>query len=274
MGKQKKVAVIQDISGFGRCSLTVALPVISAMKVQCCPVITSVFSNHTGYPQYFFDDYTNRMPFYIEKWKQLGLSFDGIYTGFLGSAEQIRIVQDFIRDFKGPETKVIIDPVMGDNGTAYITYTPQLCERMRGLAVQADLLTPNVTELCILTGTPYGNGRFTIKQYEEMAEALAVMGPERIVITGIRQGGYIANGIYQKNRPFRLCRAKSAGQCRCGTGDLFASIVAADAVNGVDFVKSVQKAAGFVKKCIVRSQELEIPLTDGVCFEEFLGQLR
>ena len=273
MKKQKKIAVIQDISGYGRCSLTVALPVISAMKAQCCPVITSVFSNHTGYPQYFFDDYTDRMPAYIEKWKRLGLAFDGIYTGFLGSAKQIRIVGDFIRDFKRPETKVIIDPVMGDNGKAYITYTPELCERMRELAVQADLLTPNVTELCILTDTPYGTGHFTGARYEEMAGKLAAMGPEKIVITGIRQGSYIANGIYQKNHPFRISRVKSAGQCRCGTGDLFASIIVADAVNGTDFEKSVKKAASFVKKCVIRSQEMEIPLTDGVCFEEFLGQL-
>ncbi len=274
MEKQKKIAVIQDLSGYGRCSLTVALPVISAMKVQCCPVITSVFSNHTGYPLYFFDDYTDKMPAYIEKWKELGLTFDGIYTGFLGSAKQIRIVGDFIRDFKRPDTKVIIDPVMGDNGKAYITYTPELCARMRELAAEADLLTPNVTELCILTDSPYGTGRFTGEQYEEMAGKLAAMGPEKIVITGIRQGGFIANGIYQKGRPFRLCRIKSAGQCRCGTGDLFASIIAADAVKGVDFEKSVKKAAAFVKKCIIRSRELEIPLTDGVCFEEFLGRLK
>lgn len=274
MSKQKKIAVIQDLSGYGRCSLTVALPVISAMRVQCCPVITSVFSNHTGYPEYFFDDYTDRMPAYIEKWKKLGLTFGGIYTGFLGSEKQIRIVQDFIRYFRGPKTTVTVDPVMGDNGKAYITYTPQLCARMKELAAQADLLTPNVTELCILTDTPYGTGRFTGKQYEEMAGKLAAMGPEKIVITGIRQGGYIANGIYQKDRSFRLHRIKSAGQCRCGTGDLFASIIAADAVNGTDFAVSVKKATAFVKKCMVRSQELEIPLTDGVCFEEFLWQLK
>ncbi len=182
MSRQKKIAVIQDLSGYGRCSMTVALPVISAMRVQCCPVLTSVFSNHTGYPQYFFDDYTDRMPAYIEKWKRLGLDFDGIYTGFLGSTEQIRIVGDFIRDFGGPETTVIIDPVMGDNGKAYITYTPALCDRMKELAAQADLLTPNVTELCILTDTPYGTGRFTGKQYEEMAGSWRLWGRRKSLL--------------------------------------------------------------------------------------------
>ena len=271
--KQKRMAVIQDLSGFGRCSLTVALPVISAMKIQSCPVITSIFSNHTAYPNYFFDDYTEKMPEYIENWKKLGLVFDGLYTGFLGSERQIEIVRDFIRDFKGPETKVIIDPVMGDNGKAYATYTEEMCGNMRRLAAMGDILTPNVTELCILTETPYGKGSFTAAQYAEMAEKLAAMGPSQIVITGIRQGTWIANGVYERGKPFHIIRTRSAGACRCGTGDLFASIIAADAVTGTDFSQSVRKAASFVKKCIIRSQELNIPLTDGVCFEEYLGEL-
>ena len=271
--KQKRMAVIQDLSGFGRCSMTVALPVISAMKIQACPVVTSIFSNHTAYPNYFFDDYTEKMPEYIENWKKLGLTFDGIYTGFLGSRRQIEIVRDFIRDFKGPETRVIIDPVMGDNGKAYITYTEEMCANMRSLAAMGDILTPNVTELCILTETPYKDGRFSAAQYGEMAEKLAAMGPKQIVITGIRQGGMIANGIWEKGGPVRFVRTRSAGECRCGTGDLFASIVAAGTVQGKSLEWSVRKAAAFVKKCIIRSGELDIPLTDGVCFEEYLGEL-
>ena len=117
--RQKKIAMINDLSGYGRCSLTVAIPVISAMKVQCCPVPTSILSNHTGYPSCFFDDYTDRMPGYIEQWKKLGFSFDGIMTGFLGSREQIEIVTDFIRYFKRENTVVLVDPIMGDHGEAY-----------------------------------------------------------------------------------------------------------------------------------------------------------
>ena len=115
---RKKMAVINDISGFGRCSITVAMPIISVMGIQCCPVPTSIFSNHTAYPDYFFDDYTDKMPAYISKWKKLGLEFEGIYSGFLGSGEQIDIVRKFIQDFRTDRTRVIVDPVMGDWGAA------------------------------------------------------------------------------------------------------------------------------------------------------------
>ncbi len=119
---QKKIAVINDIAGFGRCSISVSLPIISYLGIQCCPVPTSIFSNHTGYPHFFFDDYTDRMPEYIDNWKWLGLFFDGIATGFLGSAKQIQIVEEFIHEFAGEGTQIIIDPVMGDNGRLYSTY--------------------------------------------------------------------------------------------------------------------------------------------------------
>ena len=130
---QKKIAVINDISGFGRCSIAVSLPIISYLGVQCCPVPTSIFSNHTGYPHFFFDDYTDRMPAYIANWKKLGLTFEGITTGFLGSVRQIRIVKEFIREFSRENTLIIIDPVMGDNGRLYSTYTKELCEEMKQL---------------------------------------------------------------------------------------------------------------------------------------------
>ena len=136
---QKKIAMINDLSGYGRCSITAALPVLAALKIQCCPVPTSVLSNHTGFPVYFFDDYTDKMEPYIEKWKELGLSFDGIVSGFLGSERQIQIVKDMITEFKKPETKVIVDPIMGDHGETYATYTETMCRKMRELAEMADI---------------------------------------------------------------------------------------------------------------------------------------
>lgn len=149
--KQKKIAAINDISGFGRCSITVSLPVISHMKVQCCPLPTAIFSNHTGYASYFFDDYTEKMPEFIDNWKKLGLSFEGITTGFLGSKRQIEIVEKFLSEFKNKETKVIIDPVMGEDGKPYATYTDEMCGEMKKLVCHADILTPNLTEACLLT---------------------------------------------------------------------------------------------------------------------------
>lgn len=271
--RQKKIAVINDMSGFGRCSIAVSMPIISAMKVQCCPVPTSIFSNHTGFPEFFFEDYTAKMQPYIDNWKKLGLEFDGIQTGFLGSEQQIEIVKRFISDFRTERTTVIIDPVMGDHGKPYPTYTDELCQAMKQLVGYADILTPNLTEACILTDTPFHEGHWETKELVRLAYALAEQGPEKIVITGVPQKTYVSNLVYEKGGEAKLLRTLRIGDERSGTGDVFSSIVAADAVNQVPFETSVRKASAFVKKCILRSIELGIPKTDGVCFEEFLTTL-
>ena len=269
---QKKIAVINDFSGFGRCSIAVALPIISAMRIQCCPLPTSIFSNHTGFESFFFEDYTSRMQPYIEEWKKLGLQFSGISTGFLGSKEQIQIVLQIFKDF-GPEDNVIVvDPVMGDYGKTYSTYTPEMCEEMKKLVFYADILTPNLTEACILTDTPY-HEKWSMKEVGALAEKLSGMGPEKVVITGIIQGEFIANYCYEKDQPGKIRRTHKVGTQRSGTGDIFAAIIAADAVNGVPFQDSVRKASLFIKKCIEKSIEMDLPLTDGVCFEEVLHKL-
>lgn len=270
---QKKIAVINDFSGFGRCSIAVALPILSVMKVQCCPLPTSIFSNHTGFPSYFFEDYTSRMVPYMQEWKKLDLHFNGICSGFLGSKEQIEIVKKFFKEFKTEETQIIVDPVMGDYGKPYPTYTEEMCGEMKKLVEFADILTPNVTEACVLTDTPYKE-KWKIEEIQEMAEKIRAMGPKKIAITGIVQGGFIANFCYEEGQQPKVLRTHKEGTQRSGTGDIFASIIAADAVNGVPFYKSVKKASDFIKKCIIRSQELDIPLTDGVCFEEVLGKLK
>ncbi len=269
---QKKIAVVNDLSGFGRCSLAVAMPIISAMKVQCCPVPTAILSNHTGFESYFFEDYTSRMESYVAEWKKLGLHFDGICTGFLGSKKQIALVTKFLQEFTDPDTIVLIDPVMGDYGKPYPTYTPQMCREMKKLVQYADILTPNLTEACLLTDTPYKE-KWRVAEITEMAEALSTMGPEKIAVTGIPQGSFLANLCYEKGQPVKMRRTHQIGTSRSGTGDIFAAILAADAVNGVPFEDSVRKASLFIKRCIVSSIEKEIPLTDGVCFEEHLSRL-
>ena len=277
MGKirdsQKKLAVINDLSGFGRCSIAVELPIISAMKIQCCFVPTAVFSNHTGFKSFYLEDFTERMCPYMDEWRKLELSFQGICTGFLGSPKQIAIVTDFLRDFKEKDTTVIVDPVMGDYGKMYPTYSMETCLKMRELIPMADIITPNLTEACILAGIPYEE-KWSRKKLLWLAEKLSDMGPEKVVITGIIQGEFIANYCYERGGEPRIFRTVKAGTQRSGTGDIFASIIAADAVNGVPFEQSVKKAGRFIKKCILKSIEMGIPLTDGVCFEEFLHTLR
>lgn len=270
---QKKIAVINDFSGFGRCSIAVALPIISAMRIQCCPLPTSIFSNHTGFESFFFEDYTSRMQPYIEEWKKLGLPFSGISTGFLGSKEQIQIVLQFFKDFGTEDNVIVVDPVMGDYGKTYSTYTPEMCEEMKKLVSYADILTPNLTEACILTDTPY-HEKWSMKEVGALAEKLSGMGPEKVVITGIIQGEFIANYCYEKDQPGKIRRTHKVGTQRSGTGDIFAAIIAADAVNGVPFQDSVRKASLFIKKCIEKSIEMDLPLTDGVCFEEVLHKLQ
>ncbi len=272
--RQKKIAVINDMAGFGRCALSVSMPIISAMKVQCCPIPTAIFSNHSAFPSFMFQDMTDAMQSYVDEWKKIGLTFNGICSGFMGSKEQIDIVIKFIKEFSTEETLVIIDPIMGDHGKTYATYTPQMCQEMKKMVAYADILTPNLTESCILTDTPYHEGKWKQKELASVAEKLSSMGPKKIVITGIPQGEFIANYCYEQGRAPKLLRTHKVGTSRPGTGDVFASIIAADAVNGVDFHVSVKKASNFVKKCILRSMEMELPITDGVCFEEVLDKLK
>lgn len=271
---QKKIAVINDISGFGRCSVAVALPIISYMGVQCCPAPTAILSNHMGYPNYYMDDYTDRMEIYMENWRRLGLQFDGIATGFLGSDRQIDLVKKFIRTFSRQDTLVIVDPVMGDHGRLYSTYTEELCAKMKELLAFADIATPNLTEACKLAETPYREGSWRRKELYAIAERIASLGPSRVVVTGITQGGFIANYVYQRGEEPQIIRTYKVGAERSCTGDVFTSIIAADGVNGVPFNRSIRKASGFVKKCIIRSEELGVPKTDGLCFEEILYQLK
>jgi pyridoxine kinase len=272
--RQKKIAVINDYTGFGRCSLSVAMPVISMMKVQCCPVPTSVFSNHTGFDSFFFDDYTDKMQPYMDEWKKLDLKFNGIYSGFLGSKKQIDIVIKFFQDFASPDTIIVVDPVMGDYGKPYSTYTQEMCEEMKKLVQYANILTPNLTEGCILTDTAYHDGKWKMNEITMIAEKLSAMGPEKVVLTGINQGEFIANYCFERGQAPKICRTCRVDTSRSGTGDLFASIIAADTVNEIPFRDSVRKASRFVKQCIEKTVEMGIPVTDGVCFEELLYKLK
>lgn len=270
---QKKIAVINDLSGYGRCSLTVALPILSALKVQCCPVPTSILSNHTGFPTYFFDDYTDKMIPYLEKWKALNLEFDGIFSGFLGSETQIAIVIDMIQSFKTPNTLVVIDPIMGDHGKPYQTYTPAMCRHMKELVRFGDIVTPNVTEACILTGREYQPHGFTRAALVSMAKELLEYGPSGAVITGVSEGQYLTNVIAERGKDIVFQRSKRVGGERPGTGDVFSAIVAAETIKGRALEEAVKKAARFVKLCILKSDEMNVPTENGVCFEEVMSDL-
>ncbi len=269
---QTKIAVLNDFCGFGRCSIAVSLPIISAMKIQCCPLPTSIFSNHTGYDSFYYTDYTEYMSPYIDEWKKLDLRFEGILTGFLGSAEQIGIVKRFLQDFKKDNTIIVVDPVMGDNGKLYPTYSAKLAEQMKKLVPFADILTPNLTEACFLTDTEYRSD-MSEKELIQICEKLSENGPKKIVISGIDRGAFFDNFVYEYGKEPQKVSEYKAGPSRAGTGDVFSSIIAADAVNGVAFSESIRHASSFIAKVLKRTIELNLPTADGICFEEFLREI-
>lgn len=276
MKRQKRIALVNDITGFGRCSVTVELPLISAMKVQACPLPTAILSVHTGFPEHYLDDYTARMRPYMESWEKNGLAFDGILTGFLGSAEQIEIVREFIRRFKGEGTRVIVDPVMGDYGKLYSSYTVEMCKGMKKLAACADLLTPNLTEACELLDLPYPeDGRVSKEALAEMTEKLAAMGPGEVVITGLSNeaGDKVQNFIYDHGTT-EIVEDEKVGGDRSGSGDAFAAILAASLINGEELKAGVVKASAFIGRCLKYAERLDLPWNYGLPFEEYLRELK
>jgi pyridoxine kinase len=262
--------MFNDFAGFGRCSATVALPVISTLGVQVCPVPTSILSNHLGFPLCHFDDYTPHIHDYIRTWKALGLSFDGLYCGFLGSVEQICLVEEFLSLFS--PGFFLLDPVMGDHGRTYSSVTAAHCDSLKGLAGRADILTPNLTEACLLADIPY-----TEEPSERDIDLLCVRLKEKyphadIVITGIAYGRTLLNIILTGHEKI-TCAAPAAGASRPGTGDIFASILSAEVLSGKDLSSAVKKAADFISLCIRESEAAGTPVQEGVLLERCLKYL-
>lgn len=267
-----KCAVINDLSGFGRCSLTVAVPILSAMGVQACPVPTAILSNHTAYDDFFFKDLTDDMEIYFQKWKKLGLEFDSIYTGFLGNERQIELILDFVKEFRSESTLLLVDPVMGDNGKIYATYNEKMCEEMQRLVHSADLITPNLTEACILTGTDYPQ-KACDEQVFEIGEKLLALGAKCAVITGVRKAGKMMNFVLDADGE-RLALESDFVACEyCGTGDVFASLMCGYMTRGVDCKTALRRSAEFLIKTIKYSHQTHVNPLDGVAFERYLNEI-
>lgn len=274
MGRQKRIALINDVTGFGRCSVAVMAPIVSAMKIQAVTIPTAILSTHTQFPVFYFDDYTPKMNNYIQTYKDIHLEVDAIATGFLGSKEQVDIVIDFIKHFKKGKAFVLVDPVMGDHGKLYTTYTKEMCDKMKELVHYADIMTPNLTELVTLVDREYPERLPTFAQLKEMCEELSAQGPKHIVVTGIPYDDkQILNFIYNKDEEYSVIMVDRIGKDRCGTGDVISAVIAGSYLNGMDFYSSVKKATEFASKCIVYCEELNVPYYHGLCFEEYLYEL-
>ena len=278
----RRVAAVHDLSCFGRCALTVILPVLSAMGNQTVPVPTALLSSHTGgFNDLYFRDLTDSMTHIVDHFERLDLEFDAVYTGFLGEAEQIRLVQRFLDRFADEKTLVLVDPVMGDDGALYSTYNEELCRGMKELCYHADVLTPNLTEACLLTDTPYPDTtRMTEEQMlafaDELRRGLMAFGASRIAITGLVTGrgrlgtyGYCA----EESPDGFLYTQTMVEKSYPGTGDLFACILLGSLLRGRSFVQAVHDGADMTERIMRYTAQYDTPLRDGVAFEHFMAEL-
>jgi len=271
-----RVAAIHDISGFGRCSLTVAIPILSVMGLQCCPVPTASLSTHTGdYEGFTFLDMTDEMPGIAAHWASLGLEFQSIYSGFLGSERQIHIVEDFIRTFRHPGMVVVVDPVMGDLGEVYQTYTPAMCAGMVHLAEQADVITPNLTEAALLLGIPYHQLPSGEAGYRAIVEQLSMGGRRSVVLTGVSAAPELTGALYFDAKTGKSDLVQTQRVCRefFGSGDVFASVLTGALVRGDALPSATRQAVDFVRACAERTAAQNTPRREGVDFEPLLGLL-
>ncbi len=275
----KKVAVINDLSGFGKCSLTAAIPVLSVQGVQACPLPTAVFSNQTGYPEYSCVDLTDNLPSFVEQWKKLDATFDGILTGFISHVKQIEIIENFCESFKKEATVLVVDPVMADNGKIYPAYSDELCKGVKRLAMKADIVTPNLTEFCVLTDSDYQElmsyaySEDILDILSRKAKILFDSGVKTVVITSVPvYEGKVSNCIIDKDG-IKTVSSRDFGGSYSGTGDLFAATVCGGIVKGESVFDSVSKATRFLEASIGATLcELTRP-EDGICFEPFLKLL-
>lgn len=284
----RRVAAIHDLSCIGRCALTVVMPTLSVMGYQTVPVPTALLSSHTGgFTNLHFRDLTEDMELISEHFERLGLSFGAVYTGFLGSAAQIESVEKFIGRFgttadeTGIAPLILIDPVMGDDGVLYSTYTAELVDGIRHLSRYAQVITPNLTEACLLTHTPYLDTAAlsteeTRIRIEELSERLhtEICPSAQIVITGVHlSDGSIANFGRDRNGE-RFCVARPRrGRAYPGTGDIFASVLLGTLLDGSTFASACARAADFTGTLIARSSEIASPERMGVALESYLHLL-
>lgn len=269
-----RVAAIHDLSGFGRCSLSVILPTLSAMKVQVCPVVTAVLSTHTGgLGEVVFKDLTDYLSPTLAHYKQLNLEFECIYSGFLGSLEQIDHCLEYFSAF--PEAFKVVDPVMGDNGKAYRTYTHDMCKRMTELVNVADMITPNLTEACILLNEPYPTAPLRQSEIKSIVARLSELGPKMVAITGVPMAdGKMVNVGYDKVRgEYWRIDCNYVPVSYPGTGDIFASVLVGSILNGNSLPMAIERATRFLEIAIRTTYSYGSDTRHGVMLESCLSWL-
>ena len=275
MSRQKRVAAIHDISCFGRCSLTVALPIISAAGIEASVIPTAVLSTHTGgFTGFTYRDLTEDITKIVDHWMSLGLRFDSVYTGFLGSFEQIGIVEETFGRLRSEGTLIVVDPVMADNGKLYAIFPESFPSGMRGLCEKADVIVPNITEAAFMLGEEYQDGPYSKEYIEGLLKKLGRIA-EKVVLTGVFFNEKEL-GAASYDRTTKKISYSFAGRLPGyyhGTGDVFGSALVASLVNGLSLEKAVSVSVDFTAGSIKRTYDAGTDVRFGVNFEAGLEKL-
>ena len=272
-----RVAAVHDLCGYGKCSLGVAIPVLSAAGCDVCPVPTGLFSSHTAFPGWYMHDTTDMLADYLAAWGKIGVEIDAVYSGFLGAPEQVDRIRDLYAMY--PNALRVVDPVMADHGTVYPTYTPELCDAMAELACGADILTPNLTEAAIILGEPIGENwagtDISDEEARRLVDALVAKGAKHVVLKGIQREGEtsIRNFVGGEGMDTVEVHNEYVPYLLHGTGDLYASCLMAAVMAGHSLEEAVRFAGDFVHDAMIVSAQQPAFQARGVSFEPLLGKV-
>ncbi len=271
-----RVAAVHDLCGYGKCSLGVAIPVVSAGGCDVCPVPTGLFSSHTAFPGWYMHDTTDILSDYLAAWQGIGVEIDAVYSGFLGAPEQVEIIRNLYDRY--PKALRVVDPVMADHGKVYPTYTPELCQAMADLACDADILTPNLTEAAIILGEPIGEewGGVDISDEEakRIIDALLAKGAKNVVLKGIQRGdGIIRNFVAGQDCELFEAKNEYLPFMLHGTGDLYCSGLLAAIMAGKGLQEAVEFAGSLTHDAMIVSSKQPDFKNRGVSFEPLLGKI-
>ena len=272
-----RVVAINDLSGLGRVALMVAIPILSTMGIQVNPLPSALLSASTNFKRFKMLDLTDQMVAFIQHWKQENLVFDSIYTGFLGNERQIEIVIDFINHYRSDDQLVVIDPVLGDGGKAYSTMTKGMIEGMKELISHADLITPNVTETCLLLDEEYKTN-FTLEIIKDFAFRLSEKGPDTVIITGInnidRSDTTSVIAYTKKDKHFWKVSCAYIPEEYPGTGDIFTSVITGSLLQGDTLPIALDRAVNFTSMAVRTTYGRDYDVNEGVMLEKVLDTLK
>lgn len=273
--KTPRVLAIHDMCSFGRCSITAAIPTLSAMGIQVCPFPTAIYSNNLTYENVDFYDFSPHMRHFMDIWQKNGYEYNAIYSGFLANAEQISIVEDAIDRFAQADTMVIVDPAMADNGILYPVFTPDIVPAMRNLISNATVITPNFTEACLLLDIPYEEKIPAMAELTDWCQQLCALGPKQVVITSIPSNNNEVKNISfdSATLSYDECSVPHIDFSTCGTGDLFTSVLTGCLLKNMSLHTAVEKVTHFMSYCINTTYQIGSDPREGVQVEPCLSHL-